>query len=138
MDPEPDPGAGPPRPAQPPNGTGISYRQAVEEAMRLLHGQWVAAVLTALAIRPLHFVDLLAEVNAIEEQVGRRTHERPLSGKVLSRTLQRMERDGLLARHQDPSPHPSVWYEITPAGRALLSALRPLAEWFQRHRPPDG
>ena len=118
-------------------GVGLSYRQAVEEAIGLLNGRWVAAVLTAVAMRPLHFVDLLGEINAIEERMGRRTHERPLSGKVLSRTLQRVEREGLVVRHQDPAPHPSVWYEITPAGRALLGALRPLAEWTQRFRADE-
>jgi DNA-binding HxlR family transcriptional regulator len=113
---------------------GLSYRQAVEEVMRVLNGQWVVAVLAALATGPLHFAELLVEVNAVEERVGRRTHDRPLSRPVLARTLDRMELADLLIRTADDTPHPSVWYTLTPTGRSLLGALRPLAEWAQRYR----
>lgn len=113
---------------------GLSYRQAVEEVMRVLNGQWVVAVLAALATGPLHFAELLAEVNAVEERVGRRTHDRPLSRPVLARTLDRMESADLVIRTADSTPHPSVWYTLTPTGRSLLGALRPLAEWAQRYR----
>jgi DNA-binding HxlR family transcriptional regulator len=113
---------------------GLSYRQAVEEVMRVLNGQWVVAVLAALATGPLHFAELLTEVNAVEEHVGRRTHDRPLSRPVLARTLDRMESADLVVRTADSTPHPSVWYTLTPTGRSLLGALRPLAEWAQRYR----
>jgi DNA-binding HxlR family transcriptional regulator len=112
----------------------VSYRQALEEAMGVLSGQWVPAVLTALAVGPLHFVELLAEINSVDERHGRRAHPTPLSSKVLARTLQRMGDEGLVLRHKDPSPHPSVWYEITEDGRTLLEALRPLAQWARLHR----
>ena len=112
-------------------GTELSYRQAVETALRVLDGDWVVAVLTALAAGPLHNSELLAAVNAVEDRVGRHTHKVPLSKPVLAGTLSRMASARLLVRTEDPTPHPSVWYRLTAEGRSLLSALRPLAEWAQ-------
>jgi DNA-binding HxlR family transcriptional regulator len=113
---------------------GISYRQAVEQALRLLSGQWVVAVLAALALGPLHFTRLLAEINSVEDELGRRTHDRPLSRKVLAGTLDRMEADGLLIRIDETVSHPSVRYELTATGQTLLAALRPLAKWAQSYQ----
>jgi DNA-binding HxlR family transcriptional regulator len=115
-------------------GAGISYRQAVEQALRLLSGQWVVAVLAALALGPLHFTKLLAEINYVDDELGRLTHDRPLSRKVLAGTLDRMEADGLLVRHDETISHPSVRYELTPTGQTLLAALRPLAKWAQSYQ----
>ena len=102
--------------------------------MSMFGGNWVVAVLTELALGPLHFSQLINEINSVDEQFGRRTHDRPLSNTVLARTLVRMQADGLVVRHQDPSPHPSVRYELTDHGQELLAALRPLARWAQAHR----
>lgn len=114
--------------------SGVPYRQGVEEAMRLLSGRWVAAVLAALAEGPLHYTDLLAAINNAARQAGRGARQRPLTEKVLTETLRRMERDRLVVRHREPTPLPSVWYELTPMARSLLRSLRPLAEWAQAHR----
>jgi DNA-binding HxlR family transcriptional regulator len=119
-------------PAHPPE---VSYRQAVEQVLGLLSGQWVVAILTALGAGSLRSAQLLAEVNAVEEQVGRRIHDVPLSRAVMARTVQRMASAGLLLRHEETeSPHPFVWYELTETGQSLLRALLPLAEWAQRYR----
>jgi DNA-binding HxlR family transcriptional regulator len=114
--------------------SGVPYRQGIEEAMRLLSGRWVAAVLAALAEGPLHYTDLLSAINSAARQAGLVSRQRPLTEKVLTETLRRMERDGLLIRHREPTPLPSVWYELTPMARSLLRSLRPLAEWAQAHR----
>jgi len=112
----------------------LSYRQAIEDALRLLDGDWVVAVLIALAAGPLHNSDLVAAINAVEERVGRRIHKVPLSRQVLAPTLTWMVDAGLVIRTVDPTPHPSVWYRLTPTARSLVSALRPLAEWAQGYR----
>lgn len=114
--------------------SGVPYRQGIEEAMRLLSGRWVAAVMAALAEGPLHYTDLLSAINSAARQAGLVSRQRPLTEKVLTETLRRMERDGLLIRHREPTPLPSVWYELTPMARSLLRSLRPLAEWAQAHR----
>jgi DNA-binding HxlR family transcriptional regulator len=113
---------------------GVSYRQAVEIALRLLSGQWVVAVLAALAAGPLPFGQIVDEVNAVEAALGQRTHDRPLSTKVLARTLDRMERDRLVTRHEHVTTgRRAVTYELTRTGQTLLSMLRPLAEWTQAY-----
>jgi DNA-binding HxlR family transcriptional regulator len=112
----------------------IPWRQDVELAMAMFGGDWVVAVLAELATGPLRFSELLGEVNGVDELFGRRTHDRPLTNTVLSRTLMRMQQDGLLVRYKDPSPHPHVQYELTSHGQELLAALRPLAKWAQAHR----
>jgi DNA-binding HxlR family transcriptional regulator len=116
-----------------------SFRQDAEEALSLLSGDWSVAVLVALSLGELHFVEVQRAVNEIEQQFGFRRHTVRLSSKVLSRVLDRLEEDGLLVRHDEAQmkklAHPSVLYELTPAGQAMVVALRPLAEWARRHRP---
>jgi DNA-binding HxlR family transcriptional regulator len=109
----------------------VPWRQAVESALAVLglRRRWEVAILVALAQGELHFTALLDEINAVEEKFGRRDHDRPLSGRTLSDALIRMERDGLLTKHADSTPHPSVRYRLTSRGQELLIALRPLVEW---------
>jgi len=134
--------------------TGRSYREGIYQALALLHGQWEASVLASLATRPLTYSELRQEINDAEARAGWTSHRRPVSQKVLSATLLRMRRDGLVARTSlsDSSFNP-VWYELTPLGRTFLRSLRPLAKWAhdneaavelarERHAedesPPDG
>jgi DNA-binding HxlR family transcriptional regulator len=106
-----------------------SYRRAIQEVMTVLNGQWVVAVLASLADRPLKYLDLLADINSTEERLAWTSHPRPVSQKVLSSTLKRMRRDGLIIRVGSRSAFQEVWYELSPLGRTLLSVLRPVAKW---------
>ena len=115
-----------------------SYRQAAEAARRVVNGHWEIAVLTALALGPLHTYELVIAVNSVEETVGRREHNKPLSRQQLARTLDRLETDGLLIRHDETVTHPSVRYELTEKGYGLLKALRPLAKWAERYQNEPG
>jgi DNA-binding HxlR family transcriptional regulator len=112
----------------------VPYRQGVLDAMGLLRGQWTVAVLAALALGETQYKDLLAAVNIVEERVGWASHERPLSDRVLTDTLRRARHNGLVTRRAEPARFGGVWYRLTPTGRSLLGAVRPLAEWAQRHR----
>lgn len=114
--------------------TELSARQAAEDTRQLLRGDWVIAVITALAGGPRRFNELHAEINAVEHHVGRRLHDSPVSNRVLSRTLTRMADDGLLQRHEEThTPHPFVWYQLTAAGYDLIPVLHAMAKWAQRH-----
>jgi DNA-binding HxlR family transcriptional regulator len=62
------------------------------------------------------------------------THERPLRQKVLTDTLHRMQRDGLVVKISKPGRFGSTWYQLTPMGRSLLRSLLPLAKWAEDHR----
>jgi DNA-binding HxlR family transcriptional regulator len=112
----------------------VPYRQAVEDVLGVLRGQWTVAVLAALALGETRRKDLLPTVNAVDERVGRVSHARPLTDRVLEDTLRRMHDDKLIDRRAEPGPFGATWYRLTPTGYSLLSALRPLAEWAQEHR----
>lgn len=110
-------------------GVSSSYRHAIQEAMTVLDGQWVVAVLASLAARPLKYMDLLAEINSTEERLGWMSHPRPVSQKVLSETLKRMRRNGLIVRTGTGSKFQEVWYELSPVGEALLRSLWQVGKW---------
>jgi DNA-binding HxlR family transcriptional regulator len=113
----------------------MSYREGIYEAMALLSGEWVVAVLASLATRPLKYKELREEINQAEERHGWTSHTRPLSQKVLSATLRRMRRDGLITRSaQAESSFNPVWYELTSLGQTLLMSLTPVAKWTQDNR----
>jgi DNA-binding HxlR family transcriptional regulator len=114
--------------------TSTSYRQEIQETMAVLNGQWVVSVLSSLAARPLKYLDLLEDINSTEERLGWISHSRPLSQKVLSETLKRMRRDGLVVRSGSGSAFREVWYGLSPLGENLLRALRSLASWTRDNR----
>jgi DNA-binding HxlR family transcriptional regulator len=116
-------------PRRPSSRTSRSYRQAIQEAMAVLNGQWVVAVLASLAAQPLKYLDLLKDINNTEERLGWMSHPRPVSQKVLSETLRRMRRDGLIVRSGSRMAFREVWYELSPLGQTLLRSLRPVAKW---------
>jgi DNA-binding HxlR family transcriptional regulator len=109
--------------------SATSYRHAIQEAMSVLNGQWTVAVLASLAARPRKYLDLREDINTTEERLGWVSHPRPVSQKVLSETLKRMRRDGLIVRSGSRSAFQEVWYELSPLGQTLLRSLRSVAKW---------
>ncbi|WP_329065577.1 winged helix-turn-helix transcriptional regulator [Amycolatopsis sp. NBC_01480] len=118
------------------NNWDVPYRQSVHEALAVLSGQWTVAVLATLALGERQFSDLLSEVNATEERVGWLSHPKPLTARVLTDTVRRLQGHGLVERRAEGTQFSAVHYQLTAEGRTLLSALRPLASWAQQHREP--
>ncbi len=112
----------------------VPYRQSVYEVLALLRGDWTVAVLATLALGELEFTKLRNEVNEAEERSGWTAHSKPLTARTLTDTLRRLEQDGLVERRAEGSAFSNVWYKLSPDGRALLRALRPLATWSQQRR----
>jgi DNA-binding HxlR family transcriptional regulator len=55
-----------------------------------------------------------------------------ISHKMLTDTLRRAERDGLIARHVDPGRvETATLYELTPLGRSLDAPIAALGDWVQ-------
>ena len=57
-----------------------------------------------------------------------------VSQRMLTLTLRRLERDGLVWRTVYATVPPRVDYELTPLGASLLDAVGPLVAWTRAHR----
>jgi DNA-binding HxlR family transcriptional regulator len=85
-----------------------------------LADKWAMLILDLLAREPRRFNQLRREIEG-------------LSQKVLSQTLKRLERDGLIARRAFPTVPVTVEYSITPLGRTLADTVASLAHWAETH-----
>ncbi len=56
-----------------------------------------------------------------------------ISHKVLTQTLRRLERDGLVARKIYPVVPPQVEYSLTTLGKSLVDLLSNLRMWAEKH-----
>ncbi|WP_329123455.1 winged helix-turn-helix transcriptional regulator [Streptomyces sp. NBC_01465] len=73
-------------------------------------GRWGSLTLGALLEGSLRFNELRRRVDGVSE-------------KMLSQTLQALERDGLVHREAQPVNPPRVDYELTPLGREIAQQL---------------
>ena len=91
----------------------------IQGTIDLVAGRWTLAILTELAAAGRRYQELHDAVHGI-------------SYKVLTDTLRRAERDGLIARHLDDARiETATLYELTDLGRSLDQPLAALAEWAE-------
>ena len=57
-----------------------------------------------------------------------------ISQRMLTATLRKLERDGLISRHVTPSIPPRVDYKLTALGHSLLTPLDQLSAWAAAHK----
>lgn len=57
-----------------------------------------------------------------------------ISQRMLTLTLRKLERDGLVTRTVFPTSPPRVDYALTGLGRTLLKSIRPLTRWATENR----
>ncbi|WP_329019318.1 winged helix-turn-helix transcriptional regulator [Streptomyces sp. NBC_00690] len=57
-----------------------------------------------------------------------------ISQRMLTLTLRRLERDGLVARTVYPTVPAQVEYELTATGHSLTHLVKALADWSAQHR----
>jgi DNA-binding HxlR family transcriptional regulator len=87
--------------------------------VQALAGRWTLAVLTELANGGRRYQDLLDALDGV-------TH------KVLTDTLRRAERDGLVVRHLDARRvDTATLYQLTDIGRSLDEPLAVLGRWSE-------
>ena len=82
--------------------------------------KWTSLVVLLLSDGPLRFSEL-------RTRVGR------VAPKVLTQTLRRMERDGLLAREVFAEVPPRVEYSLTELGRSLVGPISAVSDWAETH-----
>ncbi|MFH9043415.1 winged helix-turn-helix transcriptional regulator [Streptomyces sp. NPDC017966] len=93
----------------------------VTEVLDRVAGKWNIGILIAAAQGPVRFTELERAVKSI-------------SRRMLTLTLRRLERDGLLIRTIHPTVPPEVEYDLTPMARELHASLIGLVGWAERHR----
>jgi DNA-binding HxlR family transcriptional regulator len=96
------------------------YRLVLEHVT----SRWGVLVLSELLDRPHRFSELR---RAISGYGGRGVSE-----KMLTQTLQTLERDGLVHRDAKPVIPPRVDYSLTDLGREAAEQVRALSEWTRR------
>ncbi|MEV0243102.1 helix-turn-helix domain-containing protein [Streptomyces sp. NPDC050674] len=96
------------------------YRLVLEHVT----SRWGVLVLIELLDRPYRFSELR---RAIGSYGGRGVSE-----KMLTQTLQTLERDGLVHRDAKPVIPPRVDYSLTGLGREAAEQVRGLAAWTHR------
>jgi DNA-binding HxlR family transcriptional regulator len=94
--------------------------EALARAFGFLGKRWNGVILATLTTAPAGFSVLRRAVHGI-------------SDSVLSERLAELAGAGLLQRSVDEGPPISVDYRLTPAGLALLPALRELTTWAQEN-----
>ena len=108
-------------------GTDVRHRLeatqtcAVRDVLDRLGDKWSLLVVELLGAGTQRFTELRRDVDGISQ-------------RMLTLTLRRLERDGLVRRTVHPVVPPRVDYELTPLGRSLLDAIAPLVTWARHHR----
>jgi len=85
-------------------------------------GKWAVLALSALQQGPHRFGELRRRVDGVSE-------------KMLSQTLQVLERDGLVHREVRSATPPHVEYTLTDLGTALAPRLRALIDFVEDALP---
>jgi len=92
------------------------YRRVLE----LLESKWTVLVLHALDGGSQRYRQIEARI-------------RDITQKMLTQTLRRLERDGLVRRIVHPTVPPAVEYELTELGRSLMPHIRGFRTWALEH-----
>jgi DNA-binding HxlR family transcriptional regulator len=90
------------------------------DVLGMLADKWTVLIVGALAGGPRRYGELKRHIEGV-------------SFKVLTQSLRRLERDGLLTRTVHPVVPPMVEYALTPLGQSLIAPLTALCEWAAAH-----
>ena len=82
--------------------------------------KWALLILDRLRVEAVRFNLLRREIKGISQ-------------KVLSQTLKKLERDGLISRQVFPTVPVTVEYSLTDLGRTLSQTVNQLTLWAEAH-----
>jgi DNA-binding HxlR family transcriptional regulator len=88
--------------------------------VEIIADKWAVVVLYALSRGPRRHGEIVELVGGI-------------SKKVLTQTLRRLERHGLVRRDVHEGVPPRVDYELTALGTTMLEPIAALTEWAEEH-----
>lgn len=92
--------------------------ELLRDVMDRIGDKWSVTVICRLDDGPLRFNALRRAVNGITQ-------------RMLSTTVRRLERDGLISRTVEPTVPPRVEYALTERGRSLHGILAELVSWTE-------
>ena len=95
--------------------------QRTREVLELITDKWVINLIYALSEGTKRYSQLEREVAVVSQ-------------KMLTQTLRRLERDGLVERRVYPVVPPRVDYSLTPLGETLVEPLTALRDWAVAYR----
>jgi DNA-binding HxlR family transcriptional regulator len=98
----------------------LDPRCGAQQALDLIANKWTALVIRVLARGTRRFGELQREIGGVSQ-------------KMLTQTLRKLERDGIVARTVHPVVPPKVEYALTPLGATLIEPLGALCRWAERH-----
>ena len=84
--------------------------------------KWTALVVLLLSDGKMRFSELRAHLGAV-------------APKVLTQTLRRAERDGLVSREVFAEVPPRVDYTLTDLGGSLINPIAVIGDWAEAHLP---
>ena len=93
----------------------------IRDLLDRLADKWSLLVVELLGEGTQRFSELRREIDGISQ-------------RMLTLTLRRLERDGLVRRTVHAVVPPRVDYDLTPLGVTLLEAVEPLVGWTRDHR----
>lgn len=95
--------------------------EELRRALAHISDRWSFSVLNQVARRSMRFGELLRAIEGI-------------SSRMLTETVRKLERDGIIVRHVGPENPPTVHYTLTATGRSVREQLIGLAQWICQHR----
>ncbi|MFD7093773.1 winged helix-turn-helix transcriptional regulator [Streptomyces xanthophaeus] len=115
--------AAPPAPGAPPAPVvSCDDDCGIRDVLDRLGDKWSVLVVVQLAAGTHRFRELQRAVDGISQ-------------RMLTLTVRRLERDGLITRTVYPTVPPQVEYALTGLGHSLTLLVRGLADWSLAHRP---
>lgn len=92
----------------------------VRDVLDRIGDQWSLLILEALRTEPKRFTDLMRTIGDISKQ-------------MLSKTLRRLEQDGIVHREIFAEMPSRVEYRLTELGQSFLEPLMVLIHWADTH-----
>ena len=94
----------------------------IRDVLDRVGDKWSVLVVVELASGTRRFRELQRAIDGISQ-------------RMLTLTLRRLERDGLVERTVYPTVPPQVSYELSDSGRSLTHLVKALADWSIQQRP---
>ncbi|MBP1773052.1 MAG: transcriptional regulator, HxlR family [Holophagaceae bacterium] len=98
----------------------LSAQCPTRQALDLIADKWTTLLIYLLSRGKQRYGDLHRQVGGISQ-------------KMLTQTLRKLERDGLVTRHVYPEVPPRTEYELTKLGHTLIGPMGALCEWAGTH-----